>query len=721
MSSFYSRLFFHKSGKPRGFVRYILFKSSRTQVPRKAFTRLVFQKDGHVRPRFGASETKASGQPHDLISQFLAALAASNGTVYRNAEQWYDSERPEVSIVILNWNKGALTAQCLHEIWKHTDGVPYEIVVLDNGSLPRDLSEFVGLPGPFRLICLRTNRMFGEGNNIAAETAKGKFLLFLNNDAFVTPGWLAPLVKAVQQPLVGAVGPLFVYPDGKLQECGSFIDPQGDPKQRGKGLDSLIEPLSVPQSVHYVSAACILVQKRLFEELDGFSLDFEPAYYEDVDLCFRLRKSGYEILYLPETRIIHIENYSTREMGEARHQGIVLNRQRFIDRHRDIIGVDAIPRPAREAPTIDLLPESPVAGYAGLYTPFALTPGGGERVLLSLAAVLSNRYEVVVITPEIYSAARLRQLGKTFGLDLSRIILETWDDSLRRPFDIFFSLGNTIVPDVPALAPKSFYLCQFPFPMAAAEVFSKARLLSGYRGWLAYSEYAKNHIEIVAKRMSLPRKPVTVVFPPCRVPKGERKKPVDRTIILSVGRFFRGDHCKNHHLLVQAFNRLIEKECHRRLELHIAGSMHPNQESLDYFDEVSRLASALPVTLHPNADAETLNSLYEQAHIYWHGTGMDKDPDANPEAMEHFGIAVVEAMGAGCVPMAFSAGGPAEIITDGSDGCLYRSEEDLIESTLALLHDQQRMAAMAVKAKAKATDFSMAHFSTAINGLILGA
>jgi glycosyltransferase involved in cell wall biosynthesis len=253
--------------------------------------------------------------------------------------------------------------------------------------------------------------------------------------------------------------------------------------------------------------------------------------------------------------------------------------------------------------------------------------------------------------------------------------------------------------------------------MRAAEIVSMGRLFTGYHGWVAYSDYVKDHIEIAADRMSVTRKPVVVIFPPCPVPKGEIKKPVDRAIILSVGRFFRSGHCKNHHLLVQAFQKLIQKH-HGRLELHIAGSMHAMAESLDYFQEVSRLAAGLPVTLHPNADYDVLDALYCQAHIYWHGTGMDKDPNANPEAMEHFGIAIVEAMGAGCVPMAFSAGGPAGIITDGSDGCLFMSEEDLIESTLGLLHDRQRIAAMALKAKARATDFSMAHFSAAINGLI---
>lgn len=331
--------------------------------------------------------------------------------------------------------------------------------------------------------------------------------------------------------------------------------------------------------------------------------------------------------------------------------------------------------------------------------------------------MLSNHYKVVVITPEIYSAARLRQLGKTFDLDLSRIILETWDEALRQPFDIFFSMGNSIIPDVPALALKSFYLCQFPFPIGAGEALSRAHLLTSYQGWLAYSDYVKGHSEIAGERLGLPRKPVTVIFPPCPVPHGETIRPVDRTIILSVGRFFRSGHCKNHHLLVQAFRKLIEKEPHERLELHIAGSVQPTPESLDYFHDVSRLAADVPVTLHPNADPHVLDTLYRQAHIYWHGTGMDKDRNANPEAMEHFGIAVVEAMAGGCVPMAFSAGGPAEIITDGSDGFLYLSKDDLVESTSVLLHDGQRMAAMAMKAKAKATKFSMAHFSGAIDGL----
>jgi len=654
----------------------------------------------------------------DPVSQFLGTLAASNCVSYHNAEKWYNTESPEVSIIILNWNKSTLTAQCLHEIWKHTADVSYEVIVLDNGSEPSALYPLSALPVPFKLIRLSINRLFGEGNNIAAEAAKGQYLLFLNNDAFVTPGWLPPLVKAMQQSSVGAAGPMFVYPDGKLQECGSFIDFNGDPKQRGKGGDTLIEPLMSPQSVHYISAACLLIRKQLFKWLDGFSLDFEPAYYEDVDLCFRMRKAGYVVRYIPDTRIVHVENYSHREIGEAMNHSIALNRQRFIDRHKDIVGRDIAEHQPATTQSISSTVQRNNIGTVGLYTPFSFTPGGGERYLLSMASALSISHEVVLITPEKYSYSRLRQMGKHFGLDLSGIFMASWNEALSRSFDFFVSMGNSIVPDVPALAPKSFYHCQFPFPCMASDIISRMQLLDGYQSYLANSNYSKMHIQEVSEQSRLPQKSINIVSPPCPIPVVHIDKPSDRTIILSVGRFFQGGHCKNHHLLVQAFRKLLKKT-HRRVELHIAGSIHANSESLNYFHEVRRLADGLPVTLYPNIDADSLTTLYGQSHIYWHGTGMDQDPDIHPEKMEHFGISIVEAMGAGCIPLAFAAGGPTEIITDGYNGFLYNSEETLVERTAELLlSDEKNLATIRTLAKARATDFSISHFSDAIISLV---
>src|SRR5206468_2751084 len=105
--------------------------------------------------------------------------------------------------------------------WANTIGVRYEIIIADNGSDPGELSSLVALGTGVRLLKLGVNRFFGEANNIAAEHAKGRYLCLLNNDAFGQPGWLQQLVNCMQaHPHAGAVGPLFLFPDGTVQEAG---------------------------------------------------------------------------------------------------------------------------------------------------------------------------------------------------------------------------------------------------------------------------------------------------------------------------------------------------------------------------------------------------------------------------------------------------------------------------------------------------------------------
>lgn len=666
----------------------------------------------------------------DTVSSFIDVLAASNGINYTLSTEWYDKNNPTVSIIVLNWNKGNLTSQCLNEVWKNTSGVKYEIIVLDNGSTSDQIDPLMNLSGPFKLIKLTRNRLFGEGNNIAAEQAKGEYLLFLNNDAFVTPGWLVPLVEAMHDQRVGASGPMFLYPDGVVQECGSFIDVNGDPKQRGKGLEKPLQTTLDIQDVHYISAACLLMRKNLYITLNGFSLDFEPAYYEDVDLCFRLRKLGYAVRYIPNSRVVHIENYSHRETGNVMRIGIAINRDKFVMTHSSIIGHDDIPdfiieddaNKSSHGNTMnrDYTEFEYCSGMRiGLYTPFDITPGGGERFLLTLASELSISNSVTLITPCIYSYSRLRQIGYIFNIDVSKITMARYDLALSLSFDAFISMGNQIVPDVPALAPFSVYLCQFPFPISRRHAYDTSYLLDGYKKYIAYSEFSRSHILSTLKSLGIAELPVHVIYPPCDVstkPQTREKKIIK---ILSVGRFFPGGHCKNYHLLVPLFQKLLDSNELNGvdIEYHIAGSIHANQESLEYFHKIKDIGHGLPLVLHPNVDFNTLCELYSTSHIYWHGTGMGKDPDEQPEAMEHFGISIVEAMGAGCVPVAFDAGGPSEIITSGANGFLFKTDDQLIMKSLLLINDNNILREMSLSATDRSRHFSVDKFSRSLDRL----
>src|SRR5262245_43115674 len=149
--------------------------------------------------------------------------------------RWYDSVEPAVSIIILNFNRSDLTKRCMQSVWLHTTKHKYEVVLVDNGSSCQSLSDLSTLDGPHQLIRLNENRFFGEGNNIGVEGSRAPIVVFLNNDTLVTEDWLSPLLGVLNREVrAGAVGPKFLYPDGKLQEAGAYIDQFGKPYQLGK-------------------------------------------------------------------------------------------------------------------------------------------------------------------------------------------------------------------------------------------------------------------------------------------------------------------------------------------------------------------------------------------------------------------------------------------------------------------------------------------------------
>ena len=119
-----------------------------------------------------------------------------------------------------------------------------------------------------------------------------------------------------------------------------------------------------------------------------------------------------------------------------------------------------------------------------------------------------------------------------------------------------------------------------------------------------------------------------------------------------------------------------------------------------------------------NVAADNLRQLYAKSKIYWHAAGFGEDLDKHPERAEHFGIAIVEAMAAGCVPVVFAGGGPKEIITDQQDGILWTSTEQLQSETEELISDRRRLAKLSQSAILKSRQFSKDRFSSFVNNLI---
>ena len=220
---------------------------------------------------------------------------------------------PKLSIVIVNFNKAHLTLKSVRSVLAASISVPFEIIVVDNGSAGSEHEILKAAAGPFRLLRLENNVFFGEGSNLGAEAARGAYVLFLNNDAFLLPGTVELLLEAfVENADCGVAGPVFYYPDGRLQEAGAFVNAYGASRQRGKA-DPWFQLEALPRFdvVDYVSGACLMMRRSVFRQLGGFDRVYAPAYYEDTDLCLKVGALSLRVYLACEARCVHIEGASS--------------------------------------------------------------------------------------------------------------------------------------------------------------------------------------------------------------------------------------------------------------------------------------------------------------------------------------------------------------------------------------------------------------------------
>ena len=236
----------------------------------------------------------------------------------------------EVSIIIPIYNQLELTLGCLESISCHRGATSFEVIIVDDNS-EQLVRETLGRVNGLRLISNEANQGFVFNCNLGAQTARGAFVLFLNNDTEVTPGWLESLCRVFQEhPQAGAVGAKLVYPDGRLQEAGGILWEDGSGINYGKGDDPDRPEYNYLRQVDYCSGACLLVPRDLFLAVGGFDTRYRPAYYEDADLSFAIRAAGREVYYQPAARIIHFEGVSSgtdTRSGIKRHQA--LNQAKF--------------------------------------------------------------------------------------------------------------------------------------------------------------------------------------------------------------------------------------------------------------------------------------------------------------------------------------------------------------------------------------------------------
>ncbi len=276
--------------------------------------------------RLTAFDDDATGEPEEW------ELARWSHEISRLADQAEDA--PLVSIVLPVHNQLRYSLACLASLLYWPTRASFEVIVANDASTDATAKLLAELPYPVRLVNRQRNLGFLRNCNRAAETARGKYILFLNNDTFVLPNWLDELVDTLErEPRAGLVGSKLLYADAELQEAGGLIWEDASGANIGRGPETRAPWFNFSREVDYCSGASILLPRSLWWELGGFDERYAPAYYEDTDLAFRVREAGYRVLYQPLSQLIHFEGKSHGTdvaSGVKRHQEI--NRQVFLER-----------------------------------------------------------------------------------------------------------------------------------------------------------------------------------------------------------------------------------------------------------------------------------------------------------------------------------------------------------------------------------------------------
>lgn len=353
----------------------------------------------------------------------------------------------------------------------------------------------------------------------------------------------------------------------------------------------------------------------------------------------------------------------------------------------------------------------------GIFDPYLDTLSGGEKYMLSIASCLARENEVFIFWDEDKEAEIKQESVRKLNIDLSSIkfcknIFDKSVSSVTRFFEsknfdaiIYLSDGS-----IPLVGTKLFIHFQFPIEWTTGKSLKTKIKLSFVKKIFCNSYFTKSFIDRKLRVKS------DVLYPPVdlRAVKNIRKE----NIILHVGRFDVDSHENNYKkqdVMINLFKKMVDNGLKGWEFKLIVGVKEKDKEKLSKLNETLR---GYPIKLLVNISNKILWESYSKAKIYWHATGYGEDLQRHPERAEHFGITTVEAMGAGCVPVVYNAGGQKEIVQDGKSGYLVNNIESFISKTNVLINNEKLLLQISRLSVKESEKFAGNRFCTDLKKII---
>lgn len=268
------------------------------------------------RPYETEQEKKALTEHLERIGLKGSVMESTIRSTYRVK---YDIKgNPLVSILIPNKNHLCDISGCIESIFERTSYPNYEIIIIENSSDEKGVLDY------YKELCVKHNNIkivtwengfnFSAINNYGFKQAQGEYILLLNNDTkVITSDWIQEMLMFAQRNDVGAVGTMLYYPDDTIQHAGVILGLGGIAGHCFKGFarndHGYMGRLTYTQNLSSVTAACMMIPRHVYNEVGGLDESFTIAF-NDVDLCMRIRKAGYLIVFTPYAELYHFESKS---------------------------------------------------------------------------------------------------------------------------------------------------------------------------------------------------------------------------------------------------------------------------------------------------------------------------------------------------------------------------------------------------------------------------